>query len=93
MAAELCTRLHVLTAVPKLKCRSSQLKAVQSTVEPATRNTDGTRLTSGLIRSNLFVFSFLPYFLANPCPSSEAGSNHRDLDLPSWCWYSWSMTR
>jgi hypothetical protein len=59
MAAELCTRLHVLTAVLRLKCHSSQLKAVRSTVEPATRNTDGTRLISGLIRLNLF---FSPIF-------------------------------
>ena len=43
MAAELCTRLHVLTAVLKLKCRSSQLKADRSIAERATRNTGGTR--------------------------------------------------
>jgi hypothetical protein len=44
MAAELCTRLPVLTAVPKLKCRLSQLKAGRSTVEPVTRNIGATRL-------------------------------------------------
>jgi hypothetical protein len=43
MAAELCTRLHVLTAVLKLKYRSSQLKADRSIVERATRNTGATR--------------------------------------------------
>ena len=42
MAAELCTKLHVLTAALKLKCRSSLRKADQSIVEPATRNTDDT---------------------------------------------------
>jgi hypothetical protein len=42
MAAERCTRLHVLTAALKLKCRSSLLKADLSIVEPATRNTDDT---------------------------------------------------
>ncbi len=43
MAAELCTRLHVLTAVLRLKCRSSLRKADLSIAEPATRNTDDTR--------------------------------------------------
>jgi len=43
MAAELCTRLHVLTAVLKLKCRSSQRKADPSIVERATRNTGVTK--------------------------------------------------
>ncbi len=43
MAAELCTKLHVQTAVLKLKCRSSQHKADLSIVEPVTRNTGAIR--------------------------------------------------
>jgi len=43
MAAELCTKLHVPTAVLKLKCRSSQLKADRSIVGRATRNIGATK--------------------------------------------------
>jgi hypothetical protein len=44
MAAERCTKLHVQTAVLKLKYHSSQHKADRSIVGPATRNTGGIRL-------------------------------------------------
>ena len=60
MAAELCTRLHVPTAVLKPKSRSSLLKAVRSIVELATRNTDVTR--QFLVESVSFFFLYFIYF-------------------------------
>jgi len=62
MAAELCTRSPVRTVVPKPKYRSSQRKAVQSTVENATRNTDVTRLISGKPFEHFSIFCFFENF-------------------------------
>jgi len=61
MAAELCTKLHVQTAVLRLKSRSSQLRADRSIVEPATRNIDGTRLISRFAGLEPIVFFSLVF--------------------------------
>jgi len=83
MAAELCTRLHVQTAVLKLKCLSSQLKAVRSIVERATRNIGAIKLFP-VRHSSLFSF-FLSFYLFFPLNFRclEADSNHRK------CEYLW----
>jgi hypothetical protein len=66
MAAEQCTRLHVLTAALKQRFHSNQPKAVQSTVGTVSRNTDDTRLVTetGSLSFSIssFVFDFFIFY-------------------------------
>ena len=71
MAAELCTRLHVLTAVLKLKCRSSRHKAVRSIVGPVTKSIGGIRPSTGLELIVLFFSISLLYLIRPICPRSH----------------------
>jgi len=68
-AVEQCTKLLVRTAVLKPKSRSSQLKAVRSIAEVASRNTGDTRLKTGVVVYPSFSI-FIFYSSVAPIPSN-----------------------